>query len=548
MNPLASYHLLLALLPLTHAVQIIMSNPYSQGTPTEQIWNYVPPMTHCCAPLDLQYQGKGGWWRAESVVYNDLPAPSSTLIYGYELWHQQASCLGNAVLSTSTTRGVYKGMIGPRHTALGGAAYRLAGQVGSASHPAIMMYPEFIRFKGTYYEQTSEVLGVLTYESIDGDVLRMDDDFGNDADFAAAVDAVEKTNRPSTTKVQQPTPQALPNRSGPSSILVSPRQKGNPILNNVRSLPWEYSDIPADFVIGATTCSLFLSLKYHRLHPEYIYNRIRNLGHKYNLRVLLTMVDIQNHEEPLKELSKTSMVNNLTLILCWSAQEAGRYLELYKSYEHASPTSIKAHQSTTYRDKLVEFVTTPRSINTTDATSLISAFGSIRAAVNARPEEIGMIPGWGEKKVQRWCSTVNEPFRVRKAAKRGIGLHRDESSMVLPRQDSLFEETAEVTLQQQHRDRVASDTLAAIKPVSIRERSHASATPDAEKRPPKRLAEELAFGEPGDDDEEALLAAAEEEEQTTKNTASSVRTDKAPNSESTLNAGMAAALAKLRKE
>ncbi|KAL8975847.1 MAG: hypothetical protein Q9205_008037, partial [Flavoplaca limonia] len=160
----------------------------------------------------------------------------------------------------------------------------------------------------------------------------MDDEFGDDVDFSALA-AVEKTTPAQSSssaaasssgpkKVQQPKPQALPNRSGPSAILVSPRQKGNPILNNVRSLPWEYSDIPADFVLGATTCCLFLSLKYHRLHPEYIYNRIRNLGHLYNLRVLLTMVDIQNHEESLKELSKTSMVNNLTLILAWSAQEA----------------------------------------------------------------------------------------------------------------------------------------------------------------------------------------------------------------------------------
>ncbi|KAL8756155.1 MAG: hypothetical protein Q9199_003132 [Rusavskia elegans] len=376
----------------------------------------------------------------------------------------------------------------------------------------------------------------------------MDDDFGDDADFAAALAAVEKTGPAQSSsaasggpkKVQQPKPQALPNRSGPSAILVSPRQKGNPILNNVRSLPWEYSDIPADFVLGATTCCLFLSLKYHRLHPEYIYNRIRNLGHLYNLRVLLTMVDIQNHEEPLKELSKTSMVNNLTLILCWSAQEAGRYLELYKSYEHASPTSIKAHQSTSYRDKLVEFVTTPRSINTTDATSLISAFGSIRAAVNARPEEIGMIPGWGEKKVQRWCQTVDEPFRVRKAAKRGVGLQRGESSINLPRQDSLFEEEGAATVAS-HRDESDSERLAVPQPVSIRERSPASATPDAERRPPKRLAEEVPIWEPGADEEEALFAAAVDEQPIPKTS------NKTRKEGSALNDGMAAALAKLRQ-
>ena len=62
----------------------------------------------------------------------------------------------------------------------------------------------------------------------------------------------------SGTKIVQPTPQALPSRSSGSSILVSPRQKGNPVLACLKSLPWEYSDIPADYGLGLTTCALFL--------------------------------------------------------------------------------------------------------------------------------------------------------------------------------------------------------------------------------------------------------------------------------------------------
>lgn len=258
----------------------------------------------------------------------------------------------------------------------------------------------------------------------------------DDPDFLRTDGNVERSSNsslPQTSgdrpKVVQPKPQALPSRQGPSAILVSVRQKGNPILNFVKSLPWEYSDIPCDYVLGATTCALFLSLKYHRLHPEYIYSRIRQLGKLYNLRILLTMVDIDNHEEALKELSKTSMINNLTLILCWSAQEAGRYLELFKSYEHASPASIRAHQAETYQESLTEFVTTPRTINKTDAASLISNFGSLRAAVNAQPEELALVPGWGEKKVKAWCSTVREPFRVKRAARTNVELLRQESSL-----------------------------------------------------------------------------------------------------------------------
>ncbi|KAL4870658.1 hypothetical protein BDV12DRAFT_48058 [Aspergillus spectabilis] len=219
------------------------------------------------------------------------------------------------------------------------------------------------------------------------------------------------------SKVQQPKPQALPTKSGPSTILVSTRQKGNPILNHIKLLPWEYADIPADYVIGATTCALFLSLKYHRLHPEYIYSRIRQLAGKYLLRVLLIIVDIPNHEDSLKELSKTSIINNLTLILCWSAPEVAHYLELFKSCEHSQPTAIRTQQAQSYKDSLVEFVTVPRSINKSDAASLISTFGTLQNAINAQPEQISVVPGWGEKKVKQWSSAVREDFRMEKAKK-----------------------------------------------------------------------------------------------------------------------------------
>jgi DNA excision repair protein ERCC-1 len=244
----------------------------------------------------------------------------------------------------------------------------------------------------------------------------------------------------SQPKIQQPKPQTLPNRSGPSAILVSTRQKGNPILNHIKLLPWEYADIPADYVIGTTTCALFLSLKYHRLHPEYIYSRVRLLAGKYQLRIVLVMVDIPNHEDPLKELSKTSIINNLTLFLCWSAPEAAHYLELFKSSEYAQPTAIRAQQAQSYKESLVEFVTTPRTINKSDAASLISTFGSLQNAVNAQPEVLSAVPGWGEKKVQQWCSAVREDFRVETTKKAASTGSKSQSRTPMPRRQQAAEE------------------------------------------------------------------------------------------------------------
>ncbi|KAI0129554.1 DNA repair protein rad10 [Xylariales sp. AK1849] len=333
---------------------------------------------------------------------------------------------------------------------------------------------------------------------------------------------------PSTTpgsKIVQPTPQALPQRSSGSSILVSPRQKGNPILAALRSLPWEYSDIPADYGLGLTTCALFLSLKYHRLHPEYIYTRIRNLQGRYNLRILLAMVDIPNHEDSLRELSKTSLVNNVTIILCWSAAEAARYLELYKSYEHANFAGIKGQQATSYSEKLVEFVTVPRGINKADAVSLVSAFGSIRNAVNAEPDQVAVIGGWGEKKVKRWCSVVEEPFRIQQAAKRR--LVSGESSNVI-------------------------DHAVPLSRVPLREMPTLSASVSRDDTTPQPQQGETSQTKPAqyqildpnedEDDEDAMLAAAIEE---SKRTAELEQSSSARREEP-LSEGIAAALAKLR--
>lgn len=280
------------------------------------------------------------------------------------------------------------------------------------------------------------------------------------------------------------------------------------------------------------------------------------------------MVDIQNHEESLKELSKTSLINNLTLILCWSAQEAGRYLELYKSYEHASPTSIRAHQATSYAEKLVEFITVPRSINKTDAVGLVSAFGSIRAAVNARPEEIGGLAGWGEKKVQRWCETVRDPFRVKKAARRGIEgreptLGREQSSAGLraetttevDREESLFEDvegkTGEMT-------RENDQVMQSAAKISTTAQSNNPIGQDLT-RPAKRPATDIDLWHPDEDEEEALLLAHAEQsaiELSKKNTSTSERNmgskplvaNKVSSQSEGLNEGMMAALAKLRKQ
>jgi DNA excision repair protein ERCC-1 len=312
-------------------------------------------------------------------------------------------------------------------------------------------------------------------------------------------------------------------------------------------VPWEYGDIVPDYILGVTTCALFLSLKYHRLHPEYIYTRIKQLQGKYSLRVVLVMVDIDNHEDPLKELSKTSLINNVTLVLCWSSAEGGRYLELFKSFENAAPTAIKQHQSTSYSDRMVDFITTPRSVNKTDAVSLVSQFGSIRTAVNARHEDVAGIAGWGDKKVERWCTSVSEPFRIKRAAKRGLSTETTLASQAVSRAQTLSRDVTRAEAESPAPMSAAlGSSILTTRPAQVADELPNS---DADRRPPARLAEQINIDH-GIDDEEAFAGALTSGAVPPQNDVTAEQSSSANKrkpDEDPLSDGVMAALSKLRK-
>lgn len=75
-------------------------------------------------------------------------------------------------------------------------------------------------------------------------------------------------------------------------VLVSNKQRGNPLLKSIGEVPYEFEDIVPDYQVGETTCVLYLSLRYHNLNPDYIHGRLKKLGRMFELRILLVEVDI----------------------------------------------------------------------------------------------------------------------------------------------------------------------------------------------------------------------------------------------------------------
>ncbi|KOB74085.1 Excision repair cross-complementing 1 ercc1 [Operophtera brumata] len=166
-------------------------------------------------------------------------------------------------------------------------------------------------------------------------------------------------------------------------ILCFNFQRGNPLLKFIKCVPWEFDDIIPDYEVGKTICLLFLSLRYHNMNPDYIHNRLKELGRKYDLRVLLIQVDLKDPHTPLKNLTRICLLTDVTLMLAWSPEEAAKIIENYKP------------------------------VNKTDAMTLITTFGTLENIIKATENRLADCPGFGVTKAKKLYKALHEPFLKR---------------------------------------------------------------------------------------------------------------------------------------
>ncbi|KAL5682631.1 hypothetical protein ACJX0J_009016, partial [Zea mays] len=197
---------------------------------------------------------------------------------------------------------------------------------------------------------------------------------------------------PTQASPSAPTPQSK------NSILVSHRQRGNPLLKHIRNARWTFADVVPDYVLGQSSCALYLSIRYHLLHPDYLYYRIRELQKNFRLRVILCHVDVEDVIKPLHEITRTALLHDCTLLCGWSLEECGRYLETIKVYENKPADSIREHMDNDYLSRLTHGLTSIRHVNKTDVVTLGSSFGSLSQIMNGSMDELARCPGIGERK------------------------------------------------------------------------------------------------------------------------------------------------------
>lgn len=181
-------------------------------------------------------------------------------------------------------------------------------------------------------------------------------------------------------------------------------------MKHVTSVAYEYGDIVPDYQVGATSCVLYLSLRYHNLNPEYIQKRLDDMSNMYELRVLLVEVDVKDPHPSLKELALLCILTNFTLMVAWSPEEAGRYLETYKIYENKPPDAIMSRPEGDFQGRVADALTTVKGVNKTDATTLLTTFDSLAAIIQADEEKLLLCPGLGPLKAKRLNQLFDAPF------------------------------------------------------------------------------------------------------------------------------------------
>jgi DNA excision repair protein ERCC-1 len=98
------------------------------------------------------------------------------------------------------------------------------------------------------------------------------------------------------------------------------------------------------------------------------------------------------------------------MILAWSNEEAGRYLETFKAFEHKTADAIKPRTGDTKLDRLSTVLSNVRSVNKTDCLTLSTQFKSVADILTAEESSLRICSGFGDQKIRRFLEATGTGF------------------------------------------------------------------------------------------------------------------------------------------
>jgi len=123
------------------------------------------------------------------------------------------------------------------------------------------------------------------------------------------------------------------------------------------------------------------------------------------------MSDVTEHRDPIRELTKVCLINNITVLVAFSVEEAGHYLSTFKQFEHKPPDLIKERVDKDYDSILRSTLTSISKVNKTDVETLRTSFGSFANISRATSDQLQNLPGFGQVKVRNIKNAFEKPIR-----------------------------------------------------------------------------------------------------------------------------------------
>jgi DNA excision repair protein ERCC-1 len=192
-------------------------------------------------------------------------------------------------------------------------------------------------------------------------------------------------------------------------LTISKRQEKNPLipLLSVAEIEWSETTV-ADYSIGRDVAVLFLTLKYHRLHPEYLTNRIRDFRGGFPVRLLLFLVNDENPDQVISRLTALSIANSMNLILAFDYEEASRWILSLYTTQDAPVEDLKASNET-MREMAIDAL---NALGTSkkEAESLLSEIPVLADILCSSKDKLANTCILSEKKVDNIIAVVEEPF------------------------------------------------------------------------------------------------------------------------------------------
>ena len=127
---------------------------------------------------------------------------------------------------------------------------------------------------------------------------------------------------------------------------------------------------------------------------------------KMRNKILILLNNNKDDHNMVDALLMDCMRFEVTMIMCWSFEEAAQYLQTYKSYENKTQTILEGKQhGQNHFDQAVDVLGSIRRVSKNDAKRLLYNYGSIKDIIMCEDyDEFINIEGIGQSKIE--CITT----------------------------------------------------------------------------------------------------------------------------------------------